>query len=93
LRAPPGATFWIFVVSIAFAIPPAPPCAASTSPARSAPQAGEYAVSMTEQRFIDHQGEYDLPVVVAHRLDAGARRAAREAADGDYLVAGIAIPD
>lgn len=57
------------------------------------PQDGEYAVTMTEPEFLAHQGECDLPVLIAHQLDAGALRAAREAATGDYLVAGIAVPD
>jgi hypothetical protein len=57
------------------------------------PQEGGYAVAMTEKEFVANQGRFDLPILIADQLDAAAIRAAREAADGHYLVAGIAIPD
>ena len=56
-------------------------------------QEGVFAVAMTEKEFVAHGDEFDLPVLIAHQMDAGAVRAAREAAVGNYLVAGIAIPD
>jgi len=57
------------------------------------PQEGEFAVALTEKDFVANQGRFDLPVLIADQLDAAAIRAAREASDGDYLVAGVAIPD
>jgi len=56
-------------------------------------QEGLFAVAMTEKDFVAYGDEFDLPVLIAHQMDAGAVRAAREAAAGNYLVAGIAIPD
>jgi hypothetical protein len=56
-------------------------------------QDGLFAVAMTEKEFVAHGDEFDLPVLIAHQMDAGAVRATREAAAGNYLVAGIAIPD
>ncbi|MHC4135626.1 MAG: hypothetical protein ACYS0K_11645 [Planctomycetota bacterium] len=57
------------------------------------PQEGEFAVALTGKDFVANQGRFDLPVLIADRLDATAIRAAREAADGHYLVAGVAIPE
>lgn len=59
----------------------------------AAPPEGEFAVAMTGEEFVANQDRFDLPVLVADQLDAAAIRAAREAAAGDYLVAGIAVPD
>jgi len=56
-------------------------------------QDGLFAVAMTEKDFVANGDEFDVPILIAHQLDAGAVRAAREAADGSYLVAGIAIPE
>jgi hypothetical protein len=58
------------------------------------PQEGElFAVALTEKDFVANQGRFDLPILIADQLDAAAIRTAREASDGDYLVAGVAIPD
>jgi len=57
------------------------------------PQEGEFAVALLEKDFVANQGRFDLPILIADQLDAAAIRAAREASDGRYLVAGVAIPD
>lgn len=57
------------------------------------PPEGEFAVAMTLQEFVADQDRFDLPVLIADQLAADAVRAAREAAGGHYLVAGVAIPD
>lgn len=57
------------------------------------PPEGEFAVAMTEKEFVADQDRFDLPILLADQLDASAIRAARGAADGDYLVARIAVRD
>lgn len=57
------------------------------------PEEGDFAVALTEKDFVANQGRFDLPILIADELDAAGIRAAREAASGDYLVAGVAIPE
>ena len=63
------------------------------------PQKGD-AVALTEKDFVANQQKLALepdggflPILIDDQLDAAAIRAAREASDGRYLVAGVAIPD
>jgi hypothetical protein len=57
------------------------------------PADGEFAVALAEKDFVADQGRFDLPILIADQLDEAAIRAAREAAGGNYLVAGIALPE